>query len=149
MLLFVVAPEQGGWRVPRGPGRVRPVWTTLPPVPDGPTRLAIAGRVLGGGQQPDPALGAPDRGQPEERLRELLAPSHAEEFALGHVEGLALSPAEGAAGGKAIILLRGCGNVNQCHRKLLAERLADAWSADVVHLTPPTKNAPPGQKRLF
>jgi len=40
---------------------------TLCPVPDGPTRLAPAGRFLGGGQQPDPARRAPDRGRPRER----------------------------------------------------------------------------------
>ncbi len=76
----------------------------------------------------------------EKRLRELLA--------LSNVEGLALSPAEGASGSKAIILLCGCKDVTQCHRKLLAERLAEAWSADVVHLTPPAKQESPGQARL-
>ncbi|MCY2924878.1 MAG: DUF488 domain-containing protein [Planctomycetota bacterium] len=68
----------------------------------------------------------------EKRLRELLA----------------LSAVEGASGGRAIILLCGCKDVTQCHRKLLAERLAEAWSADVVHLTPPAKPESPGQARL-
>jgi hypothetical protein len=51
--------------------------------------------------------------------------------------------------GKPIILLCGCPDVTQCHRKLLADRLAQAWSEDVVHLTPPDKNAQPGQATLF
>ena len=69
----------------------------------------------------------------EKRLRELLAPS----------------PARGASGGKTIILLCGCKDVTQCHRKLLAERLAEAWVANVVHLTTPAKPESPGQARLY
>jgi len=53
-----------------------------------------------------------------------------------------------ASGGRAIILLCGCADVNQCHRKVLAERLAEAWSANVVHLTSPAKQDFPGQARL-
>jgi hypothetical protein len=30
----------------------------------------------------------------------------------------------------------------------MAERLAEAWSADVVHLTPPAKHESPGQAKL-
>jgi uncharacterized protein (DUF488 family) len=41
------------------------------------------------------------------------------------------------ATGKAAILLCGCRDVNVCHRKVVAERLAQAWQADVVHLTRP------------
>ena len=41
--------------------------------------------------------------------------------------------------GKAVILMCGCADVNNCHRKVLAERLAGLWSAAVVHLAPPPK----------
>ncbi len=51
--------------------------------------------------------------------------------------------------GKAIILLCGCVDLNQRHRKRLADWLAQAWGADVVHLTPPGKNDHPGQQTLF
>jgi uncharacterized protein (DUF488 family) len=37
---------------------------------------------------------------------------------------------------KAIVLLCGCADVNACHRKVLAERLAGLWGAQVVHLSP-------------
>jgi uncharacterized protein (DUF488 family) len=49
-----------------------------------------------------------------------------------------------SADGKAVVLLCACRDVNVCHRKVLAEWLAQVWSADVVHLTPPDKNAQPG-----
>jgi hypothetical protein len=39
-------------------------------------------------------------------------------------------PFEGA---KNIILLCGCRDVNVCHRKVLAERLAESWKAEVIH----------------
>jgi len=51
--------------------------------------------------------------------------------------------------GGAIILLCGCADVTQCHRKVLAERLAEAWAADVVHLTPAAKPESPGQARVW
>ena len=44
--------------------------------------------------------------------------------------------------GKAVVLLCGCPDVTVCHRKILAERLADRWDAEVVHLTPPPKVKP-------
>ena len=64
--------------------------------------------------------------------------------ALGRSMGEARSLGEGGA----IILLCGCADVTQCHRKVLAERLAEAWSANVVHLTSPAKQDFPGQARL-
>ena len=84
----------------------------------------------------------------EKRLRELLAPSHVEGLALSPAEGIGAGPALSGVEGKAIILLCGCKDVTQCHRKLLAERLAEAWAADVVHLTTPAKQDFPGQARL-
>lgn len=42
------------------------------------------------------------------------------------------------AGGKSVILLCSCKDVNVCHRKVLAERLAESWKVEVIHLpTPP------------
>lgn len=38
------------------------------------------------------------------------------------------------AGGKSVILLCACKDVNVCHRKVLAERLAAMWGVEVVHL---------------
>jgi uncharacterized protein (DUF488 family) len=43
------------------------------------------------------------------------------------------------ATGKAVVLLCGCADINTCHRKVLAERLAERWGAEVVHITPPPK----------
>jgi uncharacterized protein (DUF488 family) len=45
-------------------------------------------------------------------------------------------PFEGA---KNVILMCGCRDVNICHRKVLAERLAVEWVVDVCHLSPPPK----------
>jgi hypothetical protein len=45
--------------------------------------------------------------------------------------------------GRAIVLLCGCPDVDVCHRKVLAERLAEQWDAEVVHMTPPPKVKPP------
>ena len=44
--------------------------------------------------------------------------------------------------GRAVVLLCGCPDVNVCHRKILAERLAEQWDAEVVHVTPPPKVKP-------
>jgi uncharacterized protein (DUF488 family) len=56
------------------------------------------------------------------------------------------------ASGKAVILLCGCPDVNQCHRKVLAEWLAQAWKSEIVHLTRPENGIIPpraGQPMLF
>jgi uncharacterized protein (DUF488 family) len=53
------------------------------------------------------------------------------------------------ATGKAVVLLCGCRDVNVCHRKVLAERLAQAWGAEIEHLTRPDKETSGGQKKLF
>jgi uncharacterized protein (DUF488 family) len=42
-------------------------------------------------------------------------------------------------GAKNVILMCGCRDVNVCHRKVLAERLAVEWVVDVCHLSPPPK----------
>jgi len=71
--------------------------------------------------------------------------------------GRSMGEAGSLSKGWAIILLCGCADVTQCHRKLLADWLAHVWSADVVHLvpskaeglTPPDKNPHPGQQTLF
>lgn len=54
-----------------------------------------------------------------------------------------------AAIGRAIILLCGCTDLNQCHRKLLAGRLARSWGAGVVHLTRPDDQISIVQPTLF
>ena len=54
--------------------------------------------------------------------------------------------------GKAVVLLCGCPDVNTCHRKVLAERLAQRWGAEVEHVAPPPKPAKPepsGPPKLF
>ena len=55
--------------------------------------------------------------------------------------------------GKAVVLLCGCPEVNVCHRKVLAERLAQRWDAEVEHVAAPPKAKPPPtavpQKSLF
>ena len=55
------------------------------------------------------------------------------------------------ATGKAVVLLCGCPDANLCHRKVLAERLAELWGAEAVHLTPHPKDKPEsaGQRKLF
>ncbi len=50
--------------------------------------------------------------------------------------------------GKAVVLMCGCRDVNVCHRKVLAERLAQAWGAEIEHLTRPD-NGISGQTKLF
>lgn len=42
-------------------------------------------------------------------------------------------------GGKNVILLCGCRDVNVCHRKVIAERLAKEWTLEVEHLERPPK----------
>ena len=61
----------------------------------------------------------------EKRLREITAP------------------------GKAIVLLCGCRDVNLCHRKVVAEMLAESWHAEIVHLPTPPKAAMASQSMLF
>ena len=51
--------------------------------------------------------------------------------------------------GKAVVLLCGCRDVNVCHRKVLAEWLAQSWKADVVHLTRPDNGISSNQPALF
>jgi len=41
------------------------------------------------------------------------------------------------ASGRPVVLLCGCRDVNVCHRKVIAERLAALWQAEVVHLERP------------
>ena len=41
--------------------------------------------------------------------------------------------------GRAVVLMCGCPDVNVCHRKVLAERLAQRWGAEVVHVAAPPK----------
>lgn len=53
------------------------------------------------------------------------------------------------ATGKAVVLLCGCRDVNVCHRKVLADWLAQAWTADVVHLTRPDNGISSGWPKLF
>ena len=43
------------------------------------------------------------------------------------------------ATGKAVVLMCGCRDVNVCHRKVVAERLASALHAEVEHLSPPAR----------
>lgn len=57
--------------------------------------------------------------------------------------------AEVVASGKAIILFCGCADVSVCHRKLLAESLAQVWQVGVEHLTPPENQISSGQLPLF
>ena len=54
-----------------------------------------------------------------------------------------------AATGKAVVLLCACRDVNICHRKVLAERLAQAWDAEVVHLTRPDNVISGSLPKLF
>jgi uncharacterized protein (DUF488 family) len=39
--------------------------------------------------------------------------------------------------------------VSQCHRKVLADWLAKAWGAEVIHLAPRAKHDTSGQPKLF
>ena len=45
------------------------------------------------------------------------------------------------AAGKAIVLLCGCPKLAECHRKVVAEKLAKMWNCEIEHLTPPPKAA--------
>jgi uncharacterized protein (DUF488 family) len=62
----------------------------------------------------------------QQRLRELLAQS---------------------ATVKAVVLMCGCRDVNICHRKVVAEKLAKEWDMDVCHLATPPKDVQ--TKKLF
>ncbi|MBE3123231.1 MAG: DUF488 domain-containing protein [Acidobacteria bacterium] len=42
-------------------------------------------------------------------------------------------------GAKNVVLMCGCRDVNVCHRKVLAERLAKEWTLEIVHLSPPAR----------
>jgi uncharacterized protein (DUF488 family) len=53
------------------------------------------------------------------------------------------------APGKAVVLMCGCRDVNVCHRKVVAEMLAESWQADVVHLTAPPKAEEATRPTLF
>ena len=53
------------------------------------------------------------------------------------------------ATGKAVVLLCGCRDVEVCHRKVLAQWLAKAWKAEVVHLTHLDNGNSGGQAKLF
>ena len=52
----------------------------------------------------------------------------------------ATGPTSAPATGRSVILLCGCPDVNQCHRKTLADWLAQSWQGQVVHLTPPKQD---------
>lgn len=52
--------------------------------------------------------------------------------------------------GQTVILMCGCADVNVCHRKHVAQRLAELFGADVEHLpTPPKPEKKPGEGLLF
>jgi uncharacterized protein (DUF488 family) len=54
--------------------------------------------------------------------------------------------------GRAVVLMCGCADINTCHRKVLAERLAKRWGAEVEHVAPPPKTVKPessGPPKLF
>ena len=50
---------------------------------------------------------------------------------------------------KPIILMCGCPDVNHCHRKLLAEWLAQTWNVPIEHLARPEKSDTDEQPTLF
>ena len=54
--------------------------------------------------------------------------------------------------GRSVVLMCGCPDVSVCHRKVLAERLAQRWGAEVEHVAAPPKTAKPepsGPPKLF
>ena len=53
------------------------------------------------------------------------------------------------ASGRPVVLLCGCRDVNVCHRKVIAERLAALWQAEVVHLERPAPAPAVGPPGLF
>jgi uncharacterized protein (DUF488 family) len=55
--------------------------------------------------------------------------------------------ASSAVASKAVVLMCGCRDVNICHRKVVAEKLAKEWDVDVCHLAPPPKDVQ--TKKLF
>ena len=44
------------------------------------------------------------------------------------------------AGGQSVILMCGCGDLATCHRKIVAERLAQRTGLPLEHLTPPPRH---------
>ena len=52
--------------------------------------------------------------------------------------------------GPRVILMCGCADVNVCHRKIVAEKLAKLWHCPVEHLERPQRKAPnTDQPQLF
>ena len=49
--------------------------------------------------------------------------------------------------GRSVVLMCACADVEVCHRKVVAKRLAGLEGADVIHLTP--ADAKPSQPTLF
>ena len=68
----------------------------------------------------------------EKRLRELIG--------AGSITGKS---------GRKVILLCGCPDVNTCHRKFLAERLAQMWKEKIVHMTHPDNGVNSNHPMLF
>jgi uncharacterized protein (DUF488 family) len=84
----------------------------------------------------------------EQRLREMLGMNPSSAASSG-----ASGPASpgSVVSSKAVVLMCGCRDVNICHRKVVAQRLAELWGAEVVHLAAPAKLKPEivGQPKLF
>ncbi|MBI5725030.1 MAG: DUF488 domain-containing protein [Planctomycetes bacterium] len=64
------------------------------------------------------------------------------DFATGRmaIEGLVRN-------GRSIVLMCGCRDVEVCHRKVLAERLARLWKVQVMHLSTPASGKDDGSRR--
>lgn len=82
----------------------------------------------------------------ERRLRELIKKGSDDSAAIPATAPALPSVSEA---GKSIILMCGCRDVNVCHRKPLAEWLANVWKAEVVHLTHPDNGSKSNQPTLF
>lgn len=109
--------------------------------PAGEQRL----RELAGMPSPDPAPTSSAAVPGSAPLDASLDSAALAPLSAGKAEGIAASPVEG----KAIILFCGCADVNQCHRKVLADWLARTWGAEVVHLTRPENQISSSQPTLF
>ena len=50
-----------------------------------------------------------------------------------------------------VIIMCGCWNVNECHRKFISDKMAAEWAVEVIHLTkvPPKDEAPEPQLSLL